>query len=257
MRLLRLAALLGTTFAAGAAVQQDTVNPFLRDQKNFRVDCDDWATVRPSDQEYWERMEPVALTMAEAAETAAEAARNKGYENVRVASGELVVAGKPYYSFELYTKHFNEKKQMDVYHRWEARVGVTLRSVKLWLIQERFPGTPVRGEVETRESGLLVHDVTPGDGQAADLDSTVKIHFTMMTLDGTLVFDTYHQQRPMTFPLANAPLAGIREGLQGMRVGGKRKLIIPPHLAYGAKGHQDIVPPNATVVYDVELKDVR
>ncbi|HED65645.1 MAG TPA: hypothetical protein ENJ09_08825 [Planctomycetes bacterium] len=256
MRLLNLAALASSFFLAGIAFVQDGP-AFLDDDPVYRMDCDDMASIRPSDEAFWERMAPVELSYKDALDILLNSTYVKQFDEVRVLSGELVLLGKPYYRFFLYSKKFNEKKQKDVIHRWQARVGVVTHKIKYWLIQERFPGTPVRGEIETLPSGVMVHDVHPGDGQAVAANSTVKVQFMLSLLDGSLILNTYQEGKAPSFKLKNAPVRGFAEGLVGARVGGKRKLIIPPSMGYGEAGMNDIIPPNATLVYDIEIIDVK
>ena len=85
------------------------------------------------------------------------------------------------------------------------------------------------------------------------LVSTLQVHYVGSILDGTIVFDTYEARKPETFKLSKAPLQGMRKGLVGARAGGKRKLILPPSLAYGDQGFGGVVPPNAAVILDIEI----
>jgi hypothetical protein len=257
MLLQKLVAFAGTCLVAGL-VTQDLDERFLPDTPSFRVKCTDWKTMRPSAQEVWERAEPVEMTMDEAIQIAVEYAKQeRGYKNVRALSSELVLLGKPYYEVILLTKAFNPKKQKEVFHRWTTRVGLATRGVKLWLVQNEYPGTPLRGtEVHTLPSGVQYSDIRVGDGAKATPKSRVRLNFVMSTLDGRLIFDTYAENRARSYVLKDAPIPGIAQGLVGARANGKRKLIIPPELAWGEEGIPDAVPPNATVVYDIELVKV-
>ncbi len=255
MRILNLTAVVATCFLAGNTHVQDDGPVFGLDSPNFRTDCDDWVTTLPSGKQYWERTNGIALPMQEAIDIAYAYADEKyDFLEVRTLSAELRLSQKPFYRIELLTHHFNEKKNEDIYRRWEVQVGVVLKRVKTWVKLERFPGTPVVGEVQdVRPSGLQVHDVREGDGKWVTPDSTVRVHFLTTTLDGTLVFSTYQDHETQTFKVSEAPLKGLMEGLPGARKGGKRKLIIPPDLAFGDKGFGTSIPPNATVVYDIEI----
>jgi peptidylprolyl isomerase len=101
--------------------------------------------------------------------------------------------------------------------------------------------------------GLKVRDLKEGQGDPVRPGATVVAHYTGWLLDGK-VFDSSHRRgEPSTFSL-NQVIAGWQKGLQGMRPGGVRKLVIPSHLGYGARGTPDgSVPPNATLVFEVEL----
>ena len=106
----------------------------------------------------------------------------------------------------------------------------------------------------TTSSGLIYDDVTMGSGDAAALGQTVSVHYTGWLPDGTKVDSSKDRNEPFEFPLgAGYVIRGWDEGVQGMRVGGVRKLTIPPELGYGARGAGGVIPPNATLVFEVEL----
>jgi FKBP-type peptidyl-prolyl cis-trans isomerase FkpA len=101
---------------------------------------------------------------------------------------------------------------------------------------------------------LQTEDLVVGTGATAANGNTVTVHYTGRFTNGT-VFDSSIGGQPYTFRLgANPPqvIAGFEQGIVGMRVGGRRRLTIPPNLAYGSQGRQGI-PPNSTLVFDVEL----
>ncbi|HEV2106408.1 MAG TPA: FKBP-type peptidyl-prolyl cis-trans isomerase [Candidatus Eisenbacteria bacterium] len=96
-----------------------------------------------------------------------------------------------------------------------------------------------------------------GNGKMADPGLTVTVHYTGWLTDGTKFDSSVDRGQPFTFQLgAGQVIPGWDEGVKGMRVGGKRKLTIPPDLGYGARGAGPI-PPNSTLVFDVELLDVK
>lgn len=104
-------------------------------------------------------------------------------------------------------------------------------------------------------TGLVVQDVVVGTGAAAKPGDTVTVNYTGKLDNGT-VFDTSIGRGPFSFVLgAGQVIPGWDLGLQGMQVGGKRTLIIPPEMAYGAQGVGPI-PPNATLTFEVELLSV-
>jgi FKBP-type peptidyl-prolyl cis-trans isomerase len=108
-------------------------------------------------------------------------------------------------------------------------------------------------------SGLLIEDVKIGDGAVATQGKTVGVHYTGRLTDGKQFDSSLDRGQPIEFRLgAHQVIKGWDMGIDGMRVGGKRKLTIPPDLAYGATGTPGgPIPPNATLVFDVELVSVK
>ena len=109
----------------------------------------------------------------------------------------------------------------------------------------------------TTPSGLKYTDDQVGTGATAESGKTVSVHYTGWLLNGTKFDSSRDRGQPFNFPLgAGRVIKGWDEGVAGMRVGGKRTLIIPPDLGYGARGTGPI-PPNSTLKFEVELLDVR
>jgi FKBP-type peptidyl-prolyl cis-trans isomerase FkpA len=110
----------------------------------------------------------------------------------------------------------------------------------------------------TTPSGLQYEDLAEGTGNAAKAGDAVQVHYTGWLTDGTK-FDSSHDRRsPFNFTLgAGKVIKGWDEGVAGMKVGGKRKLQIPPALGYGARGAGASIPPNAQLVFEVELLAIR
>ncbi|GCE65224.1 FKBP-type peptidyl-prolyl cis-trans isomerase [cyanobiont of Ornithocercus magnificus] len=105
-------------------------------------------------------------------------------------------------------------------------------------------------------SGLKITDLVIGDGIEARKGRMVKVHYRGTLEDGTQ-FDTSYGRRPFSFPLgAGQVISGWDEGVAGMKVGGKRQLVIPPELGYGNRGAGSVIPPNATLTFEVELLGV-
>ena len=109
----------------------------------------------------------------------------------------------------------------------------------------------------TTESGLQIEEIRLGEGDSATAGQFVSVHYTGWLKDGTKFDSSKDRNEPFEFPLGQRNvIAGWDEGVQGMRVGGVRKLTIPPQLGYGARGAGGVIPPNATLVFEVELLDI-
>jgi FKBP-type peptidyl-prolyl cis-trans isomerase FkpA len=109
----------------------------------------------------------------------------------------------------------------------------------------------------TTPSGLTIDDLVLGSGAEAAAGQQAKVHYTGWLTDGTKFDSSKDRDDPFVFPLgAGRVIKGWDEGVQGMKVGGKRKLTIPPALGYGARGAGGVIPPNATLVFEVELLGV-
>jgi FKBP-type peptidyl-prolyl cis-trans isomerase FkpA len=117
----------------------------------------------------------------------------------------------------------------------------------------------------TTPSGLHIEEVSTGSGTVATAGQNVTVHYTGWLHEPTAAlsrgrkFDSSRDRAdPFRFSLgAGMVIGGWDEGVAGMQVGGKRVLTIPPHLGYGARGAGGVIPPNATLVFEVELLDAR
>ncbi|MDP1674322.1 MAG: FKBP-type peptidyl-prolyl cis-trans isomerase [Burkholderiales bacterium] len=106
----------------------------------------------------------------------------------------------------------------------------------------------------TTASGLIIEDLVTGNGAEAAAGQEVTVHYTGWLTDGKKFDSSKDRDDPFVFPLGGGRvIRGWDEGVQGMKVGGKRKLTIPPALGYGARGAGGVIPPNATLVFEVEL----
>ena len=115
-----------------------------------------------------------------------------------------------------------------------------------------------KGKVVTTASGLKYEDVKEGTGPAAAKGDTVDVHYTGWLKDGKKFDSSLDRGRPFSFKLgAGQVIKGWDEGVAGMKVGGKRKLVIPSDLAYGKRGHPGAIPPDSELTFTVELLAVK
>ena len=106
--------------------------------------------------------------------------------------------------------------------------------------------------------GLQLDEIVIGDGPAARSGQRVSVHYTGWLTDGTKFDSSHDRGQPFGFRLgASEVILGWDDGIVGMQVGGKRRLTIPPDLAYGRRGMRGVIPPNATLVFEVDLLAVQ
>jgi FKBP-type peptidyl-prolyl cis-trans isomerase len=125
--------------------------------------------------------------------------------------------------------------------------------------------TPTTGTGESNVTALQITDVKVGTGAEATAGKTVSVHYTGWLYDantadhhGTKFDSSRDRGEPFSFPLGRGRvIAGWDQGVAGMKVGGQRTLVIPPSLGYGSQGAGGAIPPNATLVFDVELLGVQ
>ena len=107
-------------------------------------------------------------------------------------------------------------------------------------------------------SELIIEDLTVGNGATATAGQSVSVHYTGWLTNGQKFDSSVDRNDPFEFRLgAGQVIPGWDQGVAGMQVVGKRKLTIPPDLAYGARGAGGVIPPNATLVFEVELLGIR
>lgn len=117
--------------------------------------------------------------------------------------------------------------------------------------------TKVTGPGTTTSSGLQYWDINKGYGPVAQKGDTVRVHYTGWLTSGKK-FDSSVGGSPFSFRIGSGDvIKGWEEGVAGMKVGGKRQLKIPPQLAYGAQGYPGAIPPNATLIFDVQLVGIK
>jgi|SRR3989344_4105507 len=107
------------------------------------------------------------------------------------------------------------------------------------------------------DNGLIVQDLVVGNGKVAENGDTLDAHYVGTLEDGTKFDSSYDRGQPLQFVLgAGQLIKGWELGLVGMKEGGKRKLIIPPELGYGSRGIPNMISPNATLIFEIELVEV-
>lgn len=119
--------------------------------------------------------------------------------------------------------------------------------------------TPVDpGDYVITASGLRYYDLVVGNGPVVENGMQVTVHYTGWLTDGRQFDSSLDFGEPLSFVIGMGQvIPGWEEGVLGMRVGGRRQLVIPPELAYGARGAGGVIPPNATLIFEVEVLGLR
>ena len=159
-------------------------------------------------------------------------------------TGKMTVAGKPASSAVRFTDTFVKRV-----NRW----------VVLASHESRLPPKgPDMSKAVTTPSGLKYIDEVVGTGDSPKTGQTVTVNYTGWLENGTKFDSSFDHGGPFSFQIGIDPIIrGWVEGLMTMKVGGKRRLIIPPQLGYGARGAGGVIPPNATLIFEVELLGVK
>ena len=133
--------------------------------------------------------------------------------------------------------------------------GIILGGVML--LDKKFNIGETTSDVEQTQEQVGIEEITIGTGAEAVAGKNVTVHYTGILTDGTKFDSSLDRGEPFTFNLgAGEVIAGWDQGVAGMKAGGKRKLTIPSSLGYGEAGAGDTIPPNATLIFDVELLKV-
>lgn len=134
----------------------------------------------------------------------------------------------------------------------ELRSPVGSIALQSHVSQVDFRNVYVKDLTQTLASGVRWLDLVPGSGDEVPAGAKVTVHYIGHLKIGKKFASSVDKGKPTTVPLKDV-IPGWREGIPGMKVGGKRRLIVPPELAYGAKGFKEVIPPNSTLVYEIEL----
>lgn len=144
----------------------------------------------------------------------------------------------------------------DIPRRYDTHVDGKRPLTQRQIMLDRYPGEPLRKARATpRPDGLILHDFVEGDGPLVEADSKVQVNYRLFLLDTSKLHDTWEKKRPETFVVSEAPFKGLAVGMPGMRVGGRRKIVMPYEFAFGEQGN-DIAPPRAMVVCDIQVEAI-
>ncbi|MCB9203072.1 MAG: peptidylprolyl isomerase [Flavobacteriales bacterium] len=172
-------------------------------------------------------------------------ANDKPVEDIKIIKLTIKRKGKEYKKYDG-AEAFEKAKQAQVEKEKKAKEEAEKKLTEL------------KAGMTTSPTGLMYKILANGTGTQAEKGKTVAVHYTGMLTDGTVFDSSYNRNQPIEFPLgAGRVIPGWDEGIALLKEGGKAKLLIPPHLAYGARGAGGVIPPNAHLIFDVELVKVK
>jgi len=201
----------------------------------------DYTSIPPDPAAVVARASGTAVTITRAVEIAEEAVGGK------VTSIALDLASEtPRYEVVAFSETVKHALSID------AAEGTVLSDEEV----PRFPGVAPVGDWTETDTGLKYWDIRAGEGESPVSEATqVKVHYTGWLVDGTKFDSSHDRGEPITFTLSGV-IPGWTQGLLTMKEGGMRKLVIPPALGYRARGFPPVIPPQATLIFDVELIEI-
>jgi len=169
------------------------------------------------------------------------------FELVQRGFADSAPGKQPAVDFDIYGKKVQELAQTR-----RAAQGAKLASAGKVFLDK---AATEKGAVKT-DSGMVYLSLKEGSGATPAAADTVKVHYRGTLIDGQEFDSSYKRNEPAEFPLSGV-IKCWTEGVQKMKVGGKAKLVCPPAIAYGEKGAGSVIPPNATLIFEVELLDIK
>jgi FKBP-type peptidyl-prolyl cis-trans isomerase/Peptidase propeptide and YPEB domain len=211
----------------------------------FAQTVTDFSKLPPKPAEVMETLDEASVSLADAIEIAL-----KRFDGKALSARFDSSSSGAIYTVEVFSSNESHTIRIDA-STGEVRVDTAnpVLTIPGWTV-------PLGTEQVTTDTGLMYYDIAEGTGaRPADATAKVKVHYSGYLVDGKKFDSSVDRGQPITFPL-NGVIKGWTEGVGTMRVGGKRKLIIPFQLAYGAGGRPPLIPAKAMLVFDVELLDL-